>query len=273
MSCPEPAQAGSTTDLPFPSFPLRISGPIPDDPPFIDPDNPGKFGVRNRAGDLVVLQPKVVTTADIAPPPLEGQTAQPVRQVKLQQTAPMELYSEPQDSLARTVSQEVGEECTLPPPTTSPPSSLCQAHPSSTTRGDSEILVVNQAFDYMAEFDDETPYAVSPGGEAAPLDADAVLDAFVASQDKEILYASVSPQHVARKREEKQQRSMAKVERKGWKAYQPLGRASEGSGSVEENSFLQDYSYGLPTLVEVDTATSEGRRQHKRIDGAAAPMY
>lgn len=62
----------------------------------------------------MVLQPKVVTTADIAPPPLEGQTAQPVRQVKLQQTAPMELYSEPQDSLARTVSQEVGEECTLP---------------------------------------------------------------------------------------------------------------------------------------------------------------
>ena len=52
----------------------------------------------------MVLQPKVVTADDIAPPPLEGQTAQPVRQVKLRQTAPLDLYSEPQDSLARAVS-------------------------------------------------------------------------------------------------------------------------------------------------------------------------
>lgn len=218
----------------------------------------------------MVLQPKVVTADDIAPPPLEGQTAQPVRQVKLRQTAPMDLYSEPNDSL--TVSPRAGEVQEVPPPLSTPPSSLPQTHPSTPARGSSEIQVVNQAFEYMSEFDDETPYAVSPGGGAVPLDADAVLDAFVASQDKELLYTAVPPEHVARKREKKQQRSVAKVERKGWQAYKQRSRVPEGSGSAEE-SLLQDFSYGLPTLVEVDTHTSEGRRQQKRIDGAAAPMY
>ena len=151
---------------------------------------------------------------------------------------------------------------------------LCQGHSPHATRGSSEIQVVNQAFDYISEFDDDTsPYAVSPGGGAAPLDADAVLDAFVASQDKEILYTSVPPEHVARKREEKQQRRVTKMERKAWQAYQQRPRPHEGSGSAEEDLLLPDHSYGLPTLVEVDTCTSEGRRQQKRIDGAAAPMY
>ena len=157
---------------------------------------------------------------------------------------------------------------------TYPPPPCCQGYSVQPARGSSEIQVVNQAFDYISEFDDDTnPYAESPGGGAVPLDADAVLDAFVASQDKEILYASVPPEHVARKREEKERRSMAKVERKGWQAYQQRTRQPDGSGASDEELLLQDYNYGLPNLVEVDTRTSEGRRQQRRIDGAGAGMY
>ena len=80
-----------------------ISGPIADEPPFIDPYNPGKFGVVNQGGELVALQPKIITSYDIAPPPVEGQTAQMVRQVKLKQSAPLDIYSEPHDTVRREV--------------------------------------------------------------------------------------------------------------------------------------------------------------------------
>ena len=52
--------------------PCRVSGPIAGITPQIDHSMHGKFTVHGENGRVINLNPKVITEADVAPPPLEG---------------------------------------------------------------------------------------------------------------------------------------------------------------------------------------------------------
>jgi hypothetical protein len=239
-----------------------ISGPIADEPPFIDPYNPGKFGVVNQGGELVALQPKIITSYDIAPPPVEGQTAQMVRQVKLKQSAPLDIYSEPQDTVRRESER--------------PPSK--------------EMQVVSEAFDYMNEWDstgDISPYAERPNSfDSSSTDdliqpLDVILgrvesndniqeqNAFVGSQDKEPVYAQIPKEHVQKKKSERITKNKNKTMQKAMDDYQQRldeyhPQFDEVTSPLVYNEYTESptsFDFGMQDMVEVDTTSKKGRRK------------
>ena len=57
----------------------RVSGPIPGITPHVDSSVQGKFTVQGENGNFISLKPKVITDADVAPPPPKGENVQKVK--------------------------------------------------------------------------------------------------------------------------------------------------------------------------------------------------